>query len=93
MLIPVLAFFRRIVGCSQASFESFPRFLNWFAGDRMCTVQNGMDMDRVDRIIENGRRHHPEGYFTVATVGRLIEITNPLSILIAFPQSADQASR
>jgi len=93
MLIPVFAFFRRVVCCGQASFERFPRFFKWLAGDRLCTIQNGMDIDRVDRIIENGRRYHQKSHFAVATVGRLIEIKNPLSILIAFQQSADQASR
>ena len=93
MLIPVFAFFHRVVCCSQASFESFPRFLKWLAGDRLCTAQNGMDIDRVDRVIENARRHHQKGQFTVATVGRLIEMKNPLSILMAFQENADQASR
>ena len=93
MLIPVFVCFRRLVCCSQASFESFPRFLKWLAGDRLCAVQNGMDIGRVDRVIENGRRNHTKGYFTVATVGRLIEIKNPFSILGAFQESADQASR
>jgi glycosyltransferase involved in cell wall biosynthesis len=93
MLIPVFTFFRRVVCCSRSSFESFPRFLKWLAGDRLCFVQNGIDIDRVDQIIENGRRHQQKGHFTVATVGRLIEIKNPLSILMAFQQSAEQASR
>jgi len=93
MLIPVFAFFRRIVCCSQSSFESFPRFLRWLAGERLCTIQNGMDVERVDLAIENGRRFHQKGHFTVVSVGRLIEIKDPLSILIAFQQCADRASR
>ena len=93
ILILILTFFQRVVCCSQASFESLPRFLKWLAGDRICIVQNGLDIDRVDRVIENNRGRLQKTNFTIANVGRLIEIKNPLSALNAFQQSADQTSR
>lgn len=92
MLIPVFTFFQRVVCCGQASFESVPTFYKWLAGDRLCAVQNGVDMDRVDHTIGNKRQYCHNGHFTIATVGRLIEIKNPLSVLNAFQQSADQAA-
>lgn len=92
ILILILAFFQRVVCCSQASFESLPRFLKWLAGDRICIVQNGVDIDRADRVVENNRGRFQKTNFTIATVGRLIEVKNPFSALKAFQQSADQAS-
>ncbi|MGH7453869.1 MAG: hypothetical protein ACRENG_21135 [bacterium] len=65
----------------------------WLAGDRLCYIPNGVNIDRVDRVIEKPLRYSPNGHYTVASVGRLIPIKNPLSVLSAFQQSADQASR
>jgi glycosyltransferase involved in cell wall biosynthesis len=63
------------------------------AGDRLCFVQNGVDIERVERAIGNQRAYGRQGELTAITVGRLIELKNPLSILNAFAQSAGQASR
>lgn len=93
LLIPVFAFFRRVVCCSRASFESYPGFYKWLAGDRLCFIPNGLDIDRVDRVSEKSLQYSPNGHYTVASVGRLIPVKNPLSVLRAFQQSADQASR
>jgi len=93
MLIPCFAFFQRVVCCSHASFESFPTFYKWLAGDRLCAVPNGVDIDRIDRIIGNNREYLRNDNFTVATAARLVEIKNHFSALKAFQQSADQASR
>jgi glycosyltransferase involved in cell wall biosynthesis len=55
LLIPVFAFFRRVVCCSKASYESFPAFYKWLAGDRLCFVPNGMDLDRGSCYRESAR--------------------------------------
>jgi glycosyltransferase involved in cell wall biosynthesis len=93
LMIPVFAFFRRVVCCSQACFESYRAFYKWLAGDRLCFIPNGLDIDRVDRVLKKPLRYSPNGHYTVASVGRLIPIKNPLSVLRAFQQCADQASR
>jgi glycosyltransferase involved in cell wall biosynthesis len=93
ILILILRFFQRVVCCSQSGFESLPRFLKRLAGDRICIVQNGLDIDRVDRVLENNQGRFQKTNFTIAAVGRLIQVKNPLSALKAFQQSADQASR
>ncbi len=93
LMIPVFAFFRRVVCCSQACFESYPGFYKWLAGNRLCFVPNGLDIDRVDRVLEKPLGYSPNGHYTVASVGRLIPIKNPLSVLSAFQQSADRSSR
>ena len=93
LLVPVFAFFPRVTCCSHASLESFPGFYKWLAGDRLCVVQNGPDIDRIDRIIRNNGKHIQNADFTLASVGRLIEIKNPLSVLSAFIRGRDRASR
>lgn len=91
MFIPGLAYFQRLVFCSSASHESFPRFYRWLCRDRVDVVQNAVDIERIDRVEEVARASH-NGHFTVATVG-LIRIKSPFTVLEAFRQSNDQASR
>jgi glycosyltransferase involved in cell wall biosynthesis len=90
MLIPIFAFFEKVVFCGQACFESFPRWFRWPARGRICAVQNGIDLDRVDRVLGTDGKCEPEGNFTIAVVSRLIPIKNPFSALLAFQQSDDR---
>lgn len=94
MLIPAFALFDQVVCCSYSSFNSLPRVLKWLAGNRLCAVQNGVDIERVDRTVGNRpRSDHPNGEFSVMTVGRLEAVKNPFSILAAVQQSRDRAVR
>jgi glycosyltransferase involved in cell wall biosynthesis len=95
MLIPIFAAFRRVICCSQASFNSFPVFYKMLAGGRLRAVQNGLDIARVDRIAKKIRNdaHHEAGDFTVVAISRLVEIKNPFCVLNAFQQSRDENSR
>lgn len=90
MLIWVFAFFHRIISCSYASFESFPPFFKWLGGDRFQVVQNGVDIDRVDRIVGRNHRRAEQNGFTILAIGRLIELKNPGIVLSAFEASQDQ---
>jgi glycosyltransferase involved in cell wall biosynthesis len=81
MFIPGFAFNQRLVFCSHSSYESFPSFYKWLAGDRMHVVQNAVDLDRIDRITKAKPAIHNE-HFTIATVG-LIKIKNPTTVLDA----------
>ena len=92
MLIPVAAFFGRVVCCSNSSLESFPKFMRWVGGDRFSSVQNGVDMDRVDRLVQTTPKLPGERRFTVMSVGRLIENKRPFIILNAFRQASSQVS-
>lgn len=90
MFVPVFATFQRVVCCGQASYESFPVFYKRLAGDRLCVVQNGLDIARVDRIAANNRQRDLQGKdFTVVAISRLIDIKNPFSVLNAFQHSSD----
>ena len=88
LFIPSFAFFRQMVFCGEASYEGFPRFFKWLAGDRMKVVQNCVDIDRIDstaKVEPVVRNDH----FTISTVG-LIEIKNPVTVLDAFHRSGDR---
>jgi glycosyltransferase involved in cell wall biosynthesis len=93
MLVPAFAFPRRVVCCSHASFESFPGLFKRLAGDRLCVVQNGLDINRVDYVIGNKPEYYHNGSFTVVSVGRLIKVKNPFATLSAFHQIADRTGR
>jgi glycosyltransferase involved in cell wall biosynthesis len=92
MLLLAFASFHRIICCSHASLESFPKFFRWLAGDRICAIQNGIDLDRVRRVTACLPTHSRNGNFTVAAVGRLIDIKNPLSVLRAFQLANNPSS-
>jgi glycosyltransferase involved in cell wall biosynthesis len=87
LFIPSFAFFRQMVFCGEASYESFPRFFKWLARKRMAVVQNCVDLDRIDQIAKAAQVTHDD-HFTISTVG-LIEIKNPFTVLDAFHQSRD----
>lgn len=91
LFIPSFAFFRYMVFCSNASYESFPAFFKWLAGNRMRVVQNAVDLERINRLTEN-KSMAQNDTFTIATVG-MIEIKNPLAVLDAFYQADSHASK
>lgn len=94
MFLPIFASFRRVICCSQASFNSFPILYKWLAGRRLGVVQNGLDIVRVDRIIAKTHKVSVQTCdFTTVAISRLVEIKNPFAILNAFQQSMDQTSR
>lgn len=88
LFIPSFLFFRRLVFCSHASYQSFPSFFKWLAGDRMHVVQNAVDLDRIDHIAKIEQTTYPD-QLTITTVG-LIKMKNPLTVLEAFRQCQDQ---
>ena len=93
MLLPIFAGFRRIVCCSYASFASFPLLYKRAASNRLTYVPNGVDVQRIERVLQCKSRHPEDDNFTVISVGRLIKIKNPLTLLEAFVQSSDASSR
>lgn len=94
MFVPVFGSFQRVVCCGRASFDSFPVFYKRLAGDRLCFVQNGLNIVRVDRIAANAQqRRHQTSAFTIVAISRLVDIKTPFSVLGAFQESADETSR
>jgi len=85
MLIPIFMFFKKIVFCGRASYESFPTLYIWLGGKRIIIIPNGVDLKRIDKILEKKDKHARENdYFTILSIGRLIDVKNPICLLKAF---------
>lgn len=93
IVLPAFALFRRLVCCSYASFDSFPSFFKRLAGERLCVVQNGLDVERLDGAARRYAPKPPGEPFTLVAVGRLIPVKNPLVAQRAFREADDRASR
>jgi glycosyltransferase involved in cell wall biosynthesis len=87
LVLPILVLYRRIVFCSRSSFESFPKVYRWLTGNRARVIQNSVDLDRIERTAGVSSNQAENVIFRIVTVGRLISIKRPLSILRAFHQA------
>jgi glycosyltransferase involved in cell wall biosynthesis len=89
LLLPMFAFADRVVCCGREARQSFPRPFRWLAGRRLDCIPNGVDLGRVDRY---RRRLEPlppkQEAFTILSVGRLIPVKSPETLLAAFERSA-----
>jgi glycosyltransferase involved in cell wall biosynthesis len=83
LLIPVLAFFPKIVLCSKSALESMP-LQRLLRGNRVTVVQNGVDTARVHRVLATFPEDSQDDRFKIVCVGRLISRKNPATILQAF---------
>ena len=54
LMMITLRAFKRVVFCSRAAYDSLPRPWRWAVRGRWRVVQNGADIDRVDRAIAVG---------------------------------------
>ena len=85
LLFPIFAFFRKIVCCSNSSYKSFPVLYRWLGGKRICAIQNGVNLKRIDSILINEQVQKKEdNSFMILSIGRLIDIKNPMCLLKAF---------
>lgn len=89
----VFAFFPRIVLCSHAALASLPAILRLLGGKRVSVVQNGVDTERVGRVLASTTIRRTNGPFTVISVGRLINMKNPMTLLQAFSESDEPQSK
>jgi glycosyltransferase involved in cell wall biosynthesis len=92
LLLPMFALFQTVVCCGRASYDSFPRPYRWLAGNRLCFVPNGVDTGRIDRALRASGPPDTRTGFTILSVGRLIPIKNPATLLAAFRQAGEPAS-
>ena len=93
MMVMALPAFKRVVFCGHASYESLPRIWRWLVRDRWRVVQNGADIQRVDRVLAAGSDARREESFTVISVGRLENAKDPVTVLDAFGKVAHEDSR
>lgn len=83
VLVPLFAAFPTIVFCSHAALESFPRIVRSVGAGTIDVVQNGVDIDRIDRALAVDLPPRETG-FRVVSVGRLIQRKDPITLLRAF---------
>src|SRR5438552_8226640 len=89
MVVPLVTF-HRVIFCSGSAYDSLPRALKRLVRDRWRVVQNGADIDRVDRAIAAAPVDEQDGPFTVLSVGRLDVVKDPFAMLDAFARSVDR---
>ncbi|TMK85691.1 MAG: glycosyltransferase [Actinobacteria bacterium] len=83
MVLPLVTF-HRVIFCSGSAYDSLPWALKRLVRDRWRVVQNGADIDRVDRAIAAAPVDEQDGPFTVLSVGRLDVVKDPFAMLDAF---------
>jgi glycosyltransferase involved in cell wall biosynthesis len=89
MVVPLVTF-HRVIFCSGSAYDSLPWALKRLVRDRWRVVQNGADIDRVDRAIAAVPVGKEDGRFTVLSVGRLDVVKDPFVMLDAFARSVDR---
>jgi glycosyltransferase involved in cell wall biosynthesis len=93
LMLPALAFFRRVVFCGHAAYDSYPALWRRLVGKRRRIVQNAADLDRVDSAISDLPRARNGSTFDLVSVGRLEKVKDPMTLIAAFRQIGDESSR
>lgn len=89
LLLPIFAFFPAVVFCSDSARDSFPKTLTKWAGKRIFAVQNAVNLDRIDAAISGVERSGEGDRFVVLSVGRLISVKNPFTLVLAFARASN----
>ena len=93
LFLPSFLFFQHVVCCSKSSRASFPLPYRWLAGRRLGYVQNGADTDRVDRVLADRQPGEQSDGLKIISVGRLIDIKNPVTLVEAIRLCGHRSSR
>lgn len=90
-MLLIFAWFRRIVFCGRAAYESYPVLWRRLVRRRGRVVPNAADLDRVQKAIADVPLR--SAAFDVVSVGRLEKVKDPMALLIAFRQIDDGSAR
>ena len=93
LLVLLLPVYKRVMFCSQAAYDSLPGVWKRLVKNRWRVVQNGFDLERVDRVLAVHPIARPEDRFDVISVGRLEQVKDPLTLLRAFAAAAELSNR
>jgi glycosyltransferase involved in cell wall biosynthesis len=93
LLHVVFARYPTVVLCSESVRQSLPRLLRRLGGKRIYVVPNGVDMERIDRVLSAVPPVSDPRGFTAVSVGRLIPIKDPALLLRAFAQASHDGER
>lgn len=80
-----------VVCCSNASYANYPPSLKRLKGDRVLPIQNGVDTDRIDKILE-GKEQYAHDEVVFAYVARMIPLKNH-DFLIDVAKRASQRAK
>jgi glycosyltransferase involved in cell wall biosynthesis len=84
-LYVIFAFFPTIVVCGHAALESMPRRVRKLFGRKLGVIPNGVDVDRIDRVlVALDHVDQSDNGLVVVSVGRLIPLKHPETVLKAF---------
>ena len=85
----IIALFPLVVVCGQAAHASLPSRLRRRHAEKLTTVPNGVDVDRIDRVLANaGRRESPRGPgLRFVSPNRLIRVKDPLTLISVFARA------
>lgn len=90
MLPVILRRFDRVVYCSRAVQDGLPRWLRRLEHHPAAVIQNGVDLQRVDRTLASlgpGESTDSDARFQVAGVGRLIPLKDPITVTRAVAEA------
>lgn len=79
-----LALFQSVVFCSYSAHDSFPSWARRLVKRRMTVVQNGVDVDRIDRALSGTDPADRSASFRIAAIGRLEKVKDPEALLSSF---------
>lgn len=92
MLVAMLGY-KRIIFCSRAAYDSVPGLWTWLIRGRWTVVQNGADIERVDRALEGHRGESPGAGFALLSVARLEPVKDLGTLMEAFARVSTDESR
>jgi glycosyltransferase involved in cell wall biosynthesis len=94
MMVLALPWFARVVFCSHSAYESVPRPWKRLVRGRWRVVQNGADLERVDRAVVGPRAQRgDDDRFRVVCVGRFEPVKDQACVVDAFAQGGGPDSR
>ena len=71
----ICSFLAKYANCvSQAAFDEYSSTIKWLKGKRLLSIQNGVDVNRIDTILEKKQGKHERN--TLICVGRMIPLKN-----------------
>lgn len=86
----IIALFPLVVVCGAAARDSLPRRLNRRRGHKIAVVPNGVDVNRVDAVLTDYEPPAMGKGRTVISVGRLIPIKDPATLVQSFADAAGE---
>lgn len=87
----IIGLFPLVVLCGQAAYDSLPARIRHRRADRLHVIPNGVDVERIDRVLE-GHERAPGDEYTVVTVNRLIPVKDPYTALSSFARSRERTT-